>query len=56
MTYRYYVPYQGTQGFGYFFIAREEPIDSEDAIRNAHEEIEKEVGAPVVILDWKRIY
>lgn len=55
MKFRYYVPYQSRNGTGYYFALRDEPIDSEDAIRSVHEEIERTVGEPVVILNWKRI-
>lgn len=55
MTYRYYVAYQCGSGFGFHFVVRDEPIDSEDAIRDVHATIEKELGSRIVILNWKRI-
>lgn len=55
MTYRYYISFQSALGVDYRFIVRDDPLDNEGAIRDAHEALEKQIGYPVVILNWKRI-
>lgn len=53
--FRYYVPFQFQDGFGWRFIERETPLDSEESIREAHLALEQDLGFPIVILTWKRI-
>ena len=55
MTYRYYVIYQHAGNVGFCFIARETPLNSEEAIMETHRRLESDLGHRVVILDWKRI-
>jgi hypothetical protein len=54
--YRYYITYEGKEGKGRSFHYRNDPLDSEAAIIDAHTQLEKELGFRVVILGWKRIY
>lgn len=55
MIYRYYIAYQFKGGFGRCFIVRDTPLDTEEAITDAHLSLEKEMGFPLVILNWKRV-
>lgn len=53
--FNYYIVYQYRGGFGSECLHRTAPIDNEDALLEEHARLESEHGAPVVILDWKRI-
>lgn len=53
--YRYYLVYTYGGSTGAEYIQRDSPIDSEAALIQEHERLERTFGKPVVILDWKRI-
>lgn len=56
-TYRYWLSYYygPHQRAGAERITRETPIDSEDALIEEHARLERDLSAPVVLWDWKRI-
>ena len=53
--YSYYLIYEDKHGKGNDFITRDTPLNSEAAIIEEHKRLEKKLGRPVVIVDWKRI-
>lgn len=56
LTYRYFVVFSHSCGFGSVVLTLTEPMDTSESITQAHDYIENNNNVSgVVILNWKRI-
>lgn len=56
LTYRYFVAFSHSCGFGNIFLTLTEPMDTSETINQVHDYIENNNNvSDVVILNWKRI-